>query len=119
MVRTGDGGITRSEPGEGGAESRVTVHRCANGHAFFVAHESCPLCARPLEESRVPGQAVLLACTIVRVGPGAPFRLGLAEVPCSARTLCLLEGEAEYAPGALVVLERRDGVYRAFPRKRP
>jgi uncharacterized OB-fold protein len=93
---------------------RLTVHRCENFHAYFHAHESCPICALRLIAVDVPPDALLVSHTVVRVSPsGIPFALGLARLECGAQTLCIIDGEADAAPPRDVVITKRGPLYHA------
>lgn len=101
------------------AAAALTLNRCGGGHVFFFPHATCPACGAPLAPAESPPDAVLVSRTTVRVGPsGAPFVLGLARVECGAQTLCIVDGDPGGEATAEVVIEKRDGLYRAVPRPR-
>jgi uncharacterized OB-fold protein len=94
----------------------ITVVRCSNGHAFFEVYERCPRCGGRMEPITAGDAATLVSVTTVRVNPaGRPFRLGLAEVECGARTLCIVE-DKHADIGSTVRLQLVDGRWSAAVR---
>jgi uncharacterized OB-fold protein len=98
----------------------VTLHGCRNSHTFFFAHETCPRCNAPTARTESPPDAILVSHTTVRVGPGrVPFGLGLARVASGAQTLCIIDGELGNDAEQEVVIEKRDALYYARPKRSP
>lgn len=95
----------------------LTLSGCEKGHVFFFPHASCPTCGASLAPTESPPDAVLVSRTTVRVGPaGVPFALGLVRVACGAQTLCIVDDELVDDTMTDVVIEKRDGLYRAKPK---
>jgi uncharacterized OB-fold protein len=93
----------------------VTLYRCEKSHAFFHPHDACPQCGSPLGEFVESARAVMISQTRVRVNPtGAPYRLGIAEVECGARTLCLIDDGVPPTDGVSVILTRKKNLYHAL-----
>jgi uncharacterized OB-fold protein len=95
--------------------SNVILYRCEKRHPFFHRHDACPHCGLPLVEFAENARAVVISQTRVRVNPtGTPYRLGIAEVECGARTLCLIDGDVPPADGVSVTLARKKNLYHAL-----
>ena len=94
----------------------LTLYRCAASHTFFYPHTRCPLCRSELAEVSREPNATLVSYTTVRVSPtGSAFRLGLAETPDGAKTLCILAEDADVGGGDNVTIVKCDGLYHARP----
>lgn len=105
-------GKNNSRSGNG----ELTIHRCGEGHAFFYPHGQCPVCGAATHTAARGPAATIISHTIVRVSPsGQAFRLGLAEISCGAKTLCIIDDGVELnaidTGGVLLYLT--DGLYHA------
>jgi hypothetical protein len=59
-------------------------------------------------------RATLISQTTVRVNPGGnPFRLGLAQTGCGARTLCIILAGVSHDENEPVMLQRKGDLYYA------
>jgi uncharacterized OB-fold protein len=92
----------------------LVLYRCPTGHEYVWRHTRCPECGLELVAGPVDAEGVIVCQTVVRVNPrGRPFRLGLAELPTGARTLCLLADDVSTENGAPVRLSLIGDLYHA------
>jgi uncharacterized OB-fold protein len=99
---------------------RIEARRCRLGHVSLQSDPACLRCGEPMQPVRIRASAVLELVTVVRVNPsGQPYQLGVAVTRAGrARTLCRVEGKVRGAGNDAVVLERRDDLIIARPRRR-
>jgi len=104
------GGTDQSEnKHEQGAQ--VTIYQCDSGHGFCYPHGSCPVCSGATHQAEVDAVATVVSHTLVRVTPSGPrFRLGLAELRCGAKTLCIIDDGVDVDNGQ-AILYFQDGLY--------
>lgn len=94
----------------------LTLYRCGRGHAFFYAHDVCPICRSALDKITRDPHASLVSHTTVRVSPtGSVFRLGLARTPDGAKTLCILDDHTDPDRNDDVIIVQDDGLFYALP----
>ena len=94
----------------------LTLYRCGRGHAFFYAHDVCPICRSALDEITREPHASLVSHTTVRVSPtGSVFRLGLARTPDGAKTLCILDDQTNPDRDDGVIIVQFNGLFYALP----
>ncbi|HEX6789798.1 MAG TPA: hypothetical protein VF247_00680 [Candidatus Krumholzibacteria bacterium] len=99
---------------------RLDARRCARGHVSLHADPACATCGAPMRDVRIRADAVLELVTVVRVNPtGQPYQLGVAITRAGrVRTICRVEGSVRGLGTDAVVLERRDDMIVARPRRR-
>ncbi|UCH85333.1 MAG: hypothetical protein JSW50_06495 [Candidatus Latescibacterota bacterium] len=94
---------------------QVTVYQCNGGHAFFYPANSCPICGGVTHKTTADAKATLVSYTTVRVTPSGPrFRLGLAQIECGAKTLCIIDVGVNLENGTGLVYVK-DGLYHVRP----